>query len=97
MSFVMRYAKIARDEKPATWEGLQRPDVKALVRTLWMQAETVLTTSWGIPGFGGEKYVEGLCNRRNGGALAELIGGDPMSPQVCASVTTASSEGSLTK
>jgi hypothetical protein len=97
MSFVMRYAKTAQEEKPATWEGLQHPEVKALVRTLWMQAEGVLTSSWGIPGFGGEKYVEGLCNSRNGGALAELIGGDPMSPQICAAVATASSGESLTK
>jgi hypothetical protein len=97
MSFVMRYAKTAREEKHATWEGLQRAEVKALVRTLWMQAESVLTTSWGIPGFGGEKYVEGLCNKRNGDALAELIAGDTMSPQVCAAVATASSGESLTK
>jgi hypothetical protein len=97
MSFVMRYAETARKEKPATWEGLQRPEVKALMRTLWMQAEGVLTASWGIPGFGGEKYVGGLCDRRNGAALAELIGEDPMTPQVCGIPATASSGSSLTK
>ena len=97
MSFVMHYAKTAREEKPATWKGLQSPEVKALVRTLWTQAETVLMASWGIPEFGGEKYVEGLCNRRNGDALAELIGGNTMNPQVCAAVATAFSGESLTK
>jgi hypothetical protein len=96
MSFVMRYAETARKAKPATWEGLQHPAVKALIRTLWMQAEGVLTASWGIPGFGGEKYVGGLCDNRTGSALAELIGEDPMSPQVCGAAT-ASSGSSVAK
>jgi hypothetical protein len=97
MSFVMRYAQTARREKPTTWEGLQRPAVKALLRTLWMQAESVLAASWGIPRFGGEKYVEGLCDRHNDGALAELIGQSPMRSEVCTPVATASSGSSLAK
>jgi hypothetical protein len=97
MTFVMRYAETARKAKPTSWEGLQRPGVKTLVRTLWTQAEAVLTASWGIPGFGGEKYVEGLCDKRNSGALAELIDRDPMNPQVCGAGATASSGGSLAK
>jgi hypothetical protein len=97
MSFVMRYAETAREGKPTTWGGLQHPAEKALLHTLWTQAEGVLAASWGISGFGGEKYVGGLCDRRNGAALAELIGENPMSPQVCATVATASSGRSLAK
>jgi len=95
MSFVMRYVETARRQRPTTWQGLQRASEKALVRTLWLQAEAVLTASWGIPGFGGEKYVEGLCARQNGSALAELIGQPPINPRVCAA--TAASGSSITK
>jgi hypothetical protein len=83
MSFVMAYADAAKVQKAPTWQGLQRPEVKHLVGTLWTQAETVLANSLRVKGFGGERYTKFLCDRANGAALAELLGRNPMSPGAC--------------
>lgn len=93
MSFVMNYADTARQSVPATWEGLQRPETRTLVQTLWTQAETVLASSCGIPAFGRDdrKHIRFLCERSNGEALAQLLGRAPACP--CLPAGTASVEG----
>jgi hypothetical protein len=82
MSFVMSYADTARDSVPATWENLQRPEVKETVKTLWTQAEAVLASSCAIPEFGQDdrKPIAFLADPRNGAGLAELIGRAPLRP-----------------
>jgi hypothetical protein len=94
MSFVMGYVDGARD-KPQTWQGLQKPQVKQAVQTLWSQAETVLANSMGVSGMGGERYVRHLCDRGNAGALRELLGNAAMSATVCGPGGPAPETGSL--
>lgn len=95
MSFVMGYADAARQSAPATWEGLQRPETKKVVATLWAQAEGVLASSCGVPAFGREdrKHVAFLCDRRNGEALGHLLGRAPACPAACLGAGTAASAG----
>ncbi len=50
MSFTMGYVDAAQRQKSPTWQGLQRPEVKQLIQTLWSQAETVLDRLTGRPG-----------------------------------------------
>jgi hypothetical protein len=91
MSFVMAYADGAKARRASTWQGLQRPEVKQLVGTLWTQAETVLAGSMRIRGLGGERYTRFLCDRTNGGALGELLGRSAMSPAGCSPAGIAAS------
>jgi hypothetical protein len=99
MSFVMGYADTAERSVQATWEGLQRPETKKLVQTLWTQAETALASSCGIPGFGSEdrKHIAFLCDSRNGGALTRLLGRAPECPSACLGSGTASAGGSVAR
>ena len=83
MSFVMGYVDGARQDKAPTWQGMQKPQVKYVVQTLWGQAEAVLAGSIGVRGIGGERYVRFLCDRGNGGGLRELLGRAPVSAAVC--------------
>lgn len=92
MSFVMGYVDAARQQNPATWQGLQRPEPKKLIQTLWTQAETALASSCGIPRFGSKdrQYVGFICGQKNGAALAEVLGRAPVCPSTCLSGGTAS-------
>jgi len=85
MSFVMGYVDAARQQNSATWQGLQRPEPRKLVQTLWAQAETVLASSCGIPRFGSRdrQYVGFICARQNGDALADVLGRAPVCPSAC--------------
>jgi len=96
MSFMMSYADSARQSVPATWEGLQRPETKKVVQTLWTQAEDVLASSCGIPAFGRDdrKHIGFLCDRRNGEGLTQLLGRAPACPSACLPAGTASAGGS---
>jgi hypothetical protein len=94
MSFTMSYADAAQQQKSATWQGLQRPEVKQLVQALWTQAETVLAGSMGVQGIGGEGYVRFLCSRANGAALGELLGRAPMSARTCGPAGNAAARSS---
>jgi len=91
MTFLLEYVEVARERKPSTWEGLRRPEIKRLLATLWVQAESTLIASLPIRGFGGEAYLQRLCDRRNGGALAELFGRPPIDASACAGLATAAS------
>jgi hypothetical protein len=98
MSFLMHYVEVARERKAPTWEGLRRPEVKTVIETLWQQAESALVGSLAIRGFGGETYLAHICERRNGEALAELLGRPPMSSAACGTLATAASPtGSIAK
>jgi hypothetical protein len=91
MTFVMGYVDTARQQHPTTWQGLQRPEVKKVVQTLWSQAETALAASCGLPGFGSKDrtYVGFLCSRQNAGALGELLGRAPACASPCLPTGTA--------
>lgn len=93
MSFVMAYADTARQSVPGTWEGLQRPEMKKLVGTLWTQAEGAMASSCGVPTLGREdrKYIGYMCERRNADALAQLLGRAPLCPTACLPAGNASS------
>lgn len=99
MSFVMGYVDTARQSVQATWEGLQRPETKMLMQTLWTQAEGALASSCGIPAYGREdhKYASFMCDRSNGDALAELLGRAPICPTACLPAGTASALGSIAR
>jgi hypothetical protein len=92
MSFLMGYADRAQQSVPATWEGLQRPEMKKLVGTLWTQAETALASSCGLPSFGSDdrKHIGYLCDRTNAEALGTLLGRAPVCPAACLRGATAS-------
>lgn len=99
MAFVVSYTDTARRSVPRTWEGLQRPKMKKVVRTLWTQAETVLASSCGTPaiGFDDRKYIAFICDRSNGDGLAGLLGRAPDCPAACLSAGTASAGGSIAR
>lgn len=91
MSFVVSYVSVARQSKPATWAGLQRPEPRKAVQTLWGQAETALASSCTQPAFGRNDhvYIGFMCESANNGALADLLGRAPKCPRDCLSPGTA--------
>lgn len=91
MSFVMSYVDTARRTKPATWEGLQRAEPRKVVQTLWSQAETALASSCALPAFGRDDRtsIGFVCDHKNSGALAELLGRPPACPRECLAPGTA--------
>lgn len=95
MSFVMAYADTAKRQKPATWEGLQKPEVKKVLQTLWGQAETVLTASCGTPGIGRDdrKSIGFMCDAKNNGAMGDLLGRPAACASACLQPGTVSESG----
>jgi hypothetical protein len=95
MTFVMAYADTARQSYPATWEGLQRPEIRKVVQTLWGQAERVLSASCSVPAFGQEdrKHIAYLGEARNGEALGQLLGRAPVSLAACLDGGSSASAG----
>lgn len=93
MTFVMSYVETAQKSKPATWAGLQRPEPRRVVQTLWKQAETTLASSCGIPDFGknDRDYIASLCDPKNGKALTDLLDRAPVCARECLEPTTTSS------
>jgi hypothetical protein len=85
MAFVLTYVDVARRSQPATWQGLQRPQPRRVIQTLWAQAETVMASSCGIPDFGSKDkiYLRIVCDRSRGDALAQLLGRAPVCPSAC--------------
>jgi hypothetical protein len=96
MTFVMSYVETARKVQPATWQGLQHSEPKKAVQALWSQAETTLASSCGLPAFGlhDRDYVAYLCEKKNAGALADLLGRAPVCPTDCLAPATTSSTSS---
>jgi hypothetical protein len=91
MAFLMQYVEVARERKPATWDGLRQAEVQKLIAALWQQAEATLVDSLGIEGFGGEVYLRHLCESRHGKALAELLGRSPLSSSAYGTIESAAS------
>jgi hypothetical protein len=93
MSFVMRYADKAERTQPATWRGLHDPEPRATIKALWSQAEKTLAASCGLPDFGmhDRDYIAYLCDKKNAGALDDLLGHAPACPAACLAPGTASS------
>lgn len=87
MAFVTSYADTAQKKKPTTWQGLQSPDVKQVVRSLWGQAETVLNASCGIPNIGrnDRTFIAFISDPKRNSALTELLGRAPAVSRECAS------------
>jgi hypothetical protein len=96
MTFVMRYVDTAQKAQPSTWQGLQHPEPKRTIQALWSQAETTLASSCGLPAFGlnDRDYIAYLCEKKNAGALAELIEREPVCPTECLTPATTSSTSS---
>jgi hypothetical protein len=96
MTFVMRYVDTAQKTQPATWQGLQRSEPKKAIQTLWSQAETTLASSCGLPAFGlhDRDYIANLCEKKNAGALTELLERAPVCPADCLAPATTSSTSS---
>jgi hypothetical protein len=92
MMFVMKYVETAKT-KPDTWQGLMRPEPRRVVQTLWKQAETTLASSCGLPNFGDNdvNYIAYTCQKKNGSALAELLGRAPVCASECLEPETTSS------
>jgi len=93
MMFTMAYADTAKAKHPATWQGLQRPEAKKVIQTLWTQAEKTYASAQGIPNFGmkDRQYARFMCEEKNNAALAELLGRAPLcfdgaSPEITSSV-----------
>jgi hypothetical protein len=97
MTFVMSYVDTAEKTQPATWQGLQRPEPKKVIQALWSQAETTLASSCGLPAFGlhDRDYIAYLCEKKNAGALADLLERAPLCPADCLAPATTSSTSSM--
>ena len=91
MAFMASYVQTAKEKKPQTWEGLQQPETRNVIRTLWNQAETALKASCGIPGIGMDdrKYIGHVCQANNSSALGELLGQQVTCFSTCPSPDTA--------
>jgi hypothetical protein len=81
----MSYVDAAREKKQATWSGLQRPEPRQALQTLWAQAETALAASCGQPAFGRKDhvYIGFMCEAKNNRALTELLGRAPVCARDC--------------
>jgi hypothetical protein len=85
MAFVAVYVETARESQPATWSGLQQPEVEKTISTLWGKAETVMTASCHIPDFGHEDktFIRRFCDAKSRSALETIIGHAPVCPTEC--------------
>jgi hypothetical protein len=85
MSFVMRYVDMAQKTQPATWQGLHHAEPRATIKALWDQAEKTLASSCGLPAFGmhDRDYIAYLCEKKNAGALADVLERAPACPTAC--------------
>lgn len=97
MAFATSYVNTARQSVPATWENLQRPEVKETVRTLWTQAEQALAASCGIPAFGRDdkKPIAFLCDPKNSAGLGDLLGRATVCPTACLESGTPTAGGGV--
>jgi hypothetical protein len=85
MAFLAVYVEAAEELQPATWSGLQKPEVARTVSLLWGQAETVMTASCGIPNFGtdDQRFIRQFCEERPQSSLGKIIGHTPLCPTAC--------------
>jgi hypothetical protein len=85
MAFVAVYMATAEESQPATWSGLQKPDVADAISTLWTQAEKTMADSCGIPDLGQEDqyFLTKLCTEKPQASLQKILGRAPICPRAC--------------
>jgi hypothetical protein len=85
MAFVGVYAATAEESQPATWAGLQKPEVAQAVSTLWTQAEKTMMDSCGVPDLGQEDqyFLTKLCAEKPQSSLQKILGRAPVCPTAC--------------
>ena len=95
MAFVAVYAATAEDKEPATWAGLQKPEVARAVTTLWSQAEKTIADSCGIGNLGQEDqyFLTKLCADKPLSSLRKILRRAPLCPKACMSSKTADASG----
>jgi hypothetical protein len=85
MAFVALYVERAEKSEPATWSGLQKPEVAKTVATLWDHAEKVMQSSCGLARFGTQDkaYIRRFCAAGPEASLQSVIGRAPVCPTEC--------------
>ena len=85
MAFVAVYAATAEESQPATWAGLQKPEVADAISKLWTQAERTIIDSCGIPNLGQEDqyFIAKLCAEKPQSSLQKILGRSPLCPRTC--------------
>ena len=85
MAFVAIYVQTAEDSEPATWSGLQKPEVAKTLADLWGHAEGVMQSSCGIPNFGSEdkRFIRQFCAAKAQSAMERILGRAPICPTTC--------------
>jgi hypothetical protein len=85
MAFIAVYVETAEESHPATWNGLQKPDVVKTVSALWGQAEQVMTSSCSIANIGhdDQRFIRRLCAEKVQSSLAKILGRAPVCPSAC--------------
>jgi hypothetical protein len=85
MAYVMTYVDTAQKKHPATWTGLQRPEPKRVIQTLWAQAERSLANSCGVPNIGTRDryYIGRICAHDKDAGLSKILGRTPSCPSAC--------------
>jgi hypothetical protein len=85
MAFVAIYVQAAEEGQPATWSGLQKPEVAKTVSTLWGQAETVMASSCRVPEFGtnDQRFIRQFCGEKAQASLQKILGRAPVCPVDC--------------
>jgi len=89
MAFVAIYIEKAEASEPATWDGLQKPEVAKTVTELWGRAEKVMAASCGIPRFGmfDKTFIRQYCQPAAQASLQTIIGRAPVCPTECLKAT----------
>lgn len=85
MAFVAVYAETAQESQPATWNGLQQPEVAKTISAIWDRAEKVMAASCKIPDFGHEDktFIRRFCDGSSRSALSPILGRAPVCPTEC--------------
>jgi hypothetical protein len=89
MAFVALYIEKAEASEPATWSGLQKPEVAKTLTELWGHAEKVMSASCGIPHFGSydKTFIRQFCEPAAQSSLQTIIGRAPVCPTECLKAT----------
>ena len=85
MAFVALYAQKAEESEPATWQGLQEPQVASTMSQLWGRAEGVMASSCGIANIGREDktFIRQFCQAKAQSSLQKILHRAPLCPTAC--------------
>jgi hypothetical protein len=83
MAFTAVYIDTAKTEYPETWKELQKPKVKAVVSTIWSQAEAVMNGSCKVRNISYEAptYLAQICAKTE--SVSKLLGRTTVCPKAC--------------